>query len=454
VAARTTPRAAVDAAPAARGAVWALAWPAIVGNLLNSMVGFVDLKIVGALGAPAVAAVTTGNRVFFVVQALLAAVTAGTAALVARAWGAGDRDEAERVTRASLAIGVGVALVFSVCGVAFAGPIARSFRLDPGAVELAASFLRWISAFHVPFAVGFVLAVAVRAAGDTRTPLWAGAFSNAANALLAYGLVYGAFGLPRLGVVGAAVASGLAFTLFSLVLGGRWLGGRLVLGLGPGGALTRDRAARLLRIGFPAALEQGAWQAGFLVFLWIVALYGTEAYAAYGIGVNLLSFSFVVGFGFSIAAATLVGQHLGANDPEGAARSGWHAMGLAVAVMVVFGTAIVAAAEPLARFLIDDPAVVRLTVVFIYVLGSVQALMAIEFTLAGALRGAGDTRFPLFAVLCGLFGARIALAGLFAALGLSVEWVYAALIADYVVKVALLVGRFRGGRWKTALAGA
>jgi putative MATE family efflux protein len=255
-------------------------------------------------------------------------------------------------------------------------------------------------------------------------------------------------------VVGAAVASGLAFTLFALVLGWRWLRGSLVLGRGPAGALSRARVARLLRIGLPAALEQGAWQFGFLVFLWIVALYGTEAYAAYGIGVNLLSFSFVVGFGFSIAAATLVGQHLGAHDPEGAARSGWRAMALAVAVMVVFGTSIVAAAEPLARFLIDDPAVVRLTVVFIWVLGSVQALMAVEFTLAGALRGAGDTRFPLFAVLCGLFGARIALAALFAALGLPVEWVYAALVADYVVKVTLLVARFRGGRWKTSLAHA
>jgi putative MATE family efflux protein len=452
VARGTTASPGVAAGPAPQLGVWALAWPAILGNLLNSTVGFVDLKIVGALGAPAVAAVTTGNRVFFLVQALLAAVATGTTALVARAWGARDRDEAERVTRASLALGAAIGLAFSAVGVACAGPLAHLFRLDPGAVALAASFLRWISLFHVPFAVGFVLAVALRAAGDTRTPLWAGALSNVANVLLAYGLVYGAFGLPRLGVVGAAIASGLAFTLFALVLGGAWLRGRLVLGRGPRGALTRERVAGLLRVGLPAALEQGAWQAGFLVFLWIVALYGTEAYAAYGIGVNLLSFSFVVGFGFSIAAATLVGQHLGARDPEGAARSGWRAMALAVAVMVVFGAGVVAAAGPLARFLIDDPAVVRLTVAFIWVLGSVQALMAIEFTLSGALRGAGDTRFPLFVVLCGLFGARIALAALFAQLGLAVEWVYAALIADYVVKVTLLVARFRGGRWKTALA--
>ena len=438
----------------ARATVWALAWPAIVGNLLNSTVGFVDLKIVGALGAPAVAAVTTGNRVFFMAQAVLIAVSAGTTALVARAWGARDGAEAERVLRASLVLGVVLGLTLTLLGVALARPIASIFRLDAGVVELAASFVRGLSLFHLPFAVGFVLAVSLRAAGDTRTPLWVGILANVVNVPLAYGLVYGRFGLPELGVVGAAIASGLAFTLFAVVLGGRWLSGGLVLGTGSPGALTRARLGQLVRIGLPAALEQVAWQAGFVLFLAIVALYGTDAYAAYGIGVSLLSFSFVVGFGFSIAASTLVGQHLGAGDPDGAERSGWRAMTLAVAVMVVFGAGIVAGAEPLARFLIDDPAVVHLTVAFIWVLGSVQALMAIEFTLGGALRGAGDTRFPLVVVLCGLFGGRIALAALFAWWGLPVVWVYGALIADYVLKATLLVVRFRGGRWKTAIASA
>src|SRR5213593_2973889 len=114
--------------------------------------------------------------------------------------------------------------------------------------------------------------------------------------------------------------------------------------------------------------------------------------------------------------------------------------------MLVFGACITAAARPLATFLIDDREVVRLTVAFIYVLGSVQALMAIEFSLGGALRGAGDTRFPFLTVLVGLFGVRLTLAVLFAWRGLAVEWVFAALIADYVVKATMLTMRFRGGR--------
>ena len=123
----------------------------------------------------------------------------------------------------------------------------------------------------------------------------------------------------------------------------------------------------------------------------------------------------------------------------------------ALAAQTAFGLAIIAAAEPLARFMIDDAEVIRLTVVFIYILGSVQPLMAIEAALGGALRGAGDTRYPLFAVFSGLIGARVLLASLFAWRGFSVEWIFAALIADYIVKAILLTNRYRSGRWKTVL---
>jgi len=432
--------------------IWELAWPAILANLLQSTVGFVDIKIVGSLGAPAVAAVTTGNRIFFILQAVLIAVTAGTTALVARAWGAGRHDEAARVTRTSLWLCIAVAGLMTLPGVVFADELAGIFRLDAGTVALAATFIRWLSFFNVPFALAMVLGTALRAAGDTRTPLWIGAGANLLNIFLAYGLVYGAFGFPTLGVAGAAVANGTAFTFAGLLSLALWLRGRLVVPLGPsGGDFDRARIRRLVRIGTPAGLEQAVFQSGFILFLWIVALYGTAPYAAYGIGVTILSFSFLVGLGFSIATSTLVGQHLGAGDPEAAARSGWRGMWLSIGVMLVFASAIVAGAGPIARFLIDDPEVVRLTVVFIYVLGSVQPLMAIEFTLGGALRGAGDTRFPLWTVLSGLFVVRIGLAASFAWLKWPVEWIFAALIGDYIVKAIMLTLRFRGGSWKNVI---
>lgn len=436
-------------APRPAPSILQLAWPAIVGNLLYSLVGFIDIKIVGSLGASAVAAVTTGNRIFFVMQAVLMAVGAGTTAMVARAWGAEDRDEAERVTRASTLVGVAIGLLLSLPGLLFAREMAGIFRLDGETLDLAATFIRWLSVFNVSFAVSMMIGTALRAAGDTLTPLAIGAVTNVVNVVLLYGLVFGELGLPKMGVAGAAVANGVAFTVGAVISLVLWLRGQLLLGVGHGKSVTRERVGQLMRIGYPAGLEQAAWQAGFIIFLWIVALYGTEPYAAYGIGVNILSFSFVVGFGFSIAGSTHVGQHLGAEDPEGAARSGWHAMRLSIIAMAVLGSLIIFFAHEIASFMIDDPEVIRYTVAFIYILGAVQPLMAIEFSLGGSLRGAGDTRFPLVTTLTGLIGVRAALAGLFAWIGLDAIWIYAALIADYIVKATMLTLRFRSGRWKT-----
>ncbi len=288
--------------------ILALAWPAILGNLAYSTVGLVDIKIVGSLGASAVAAVTTGNRIFFVLQAFMMALTAGTTALVARAWGAGDRAEAERVTKASVIISAALSLVLTIPAMLFADEMAGVFKLDAETVEQAGSFIRWLSPFNVAFAVAMVIGAALRAAGDTLTPLWIGLATNVVNVGLVYALVYGEFGFPELGVMGAAIASGCAFgvgAVLSLVL---WLRGRLRIAFRRGASLTRVRSRQLLAIGYPAGIEQAVLQFGFIVFLWIVSFFGTEPYAAYGIGVNILAFSFVVGFGFSIAASTHVGQ--------------------------------------------------------------------------------------------------------------------------------------------------
>ena len=431
--------------------LWMLAWPSILSNLAASTAGLVDVKIVGLLGPSAVAAVGAGMRIYFASQVAMIAITAGTTALVARAIGARDQAEAERVTRASLAIALGFSLVLSALGMALAEPLARSFDLDLETARQSARFIGVLSLFNVGFATFGVLGAALRAAGDARTPLWVGAGANVVNALLDYALVLGHFGAPQLGVVGAAFATGTSFALAGVVLAVLWRRRTGARGRDPEPAFTRPRVRALLRIGVPAAVEQLFWQGGLVAFLYVVARYGRDPFAAYNIGVQILSFSFVVGFGFSVAASTLVGQHLGAGDPEGARASGWRAMRWSLCAMVLLGAGILATGDTIARALIDDPEVVRLTRVFLFMLGAAQPLMAIEYALAGALRGAGDTRFPLLTTLIGLIVVRLGLATTGAALGLDIAWVYGALILDYAVKAALLTLRFRSGAWLRAL---
>ncbi|MFU8817574.1 MAG: MATE family efflux transporter, partial [Pseudomonadales bacterium] len=172
--------------------------------------------------------------------------------------------------------------------------------------------------------------------------------------------------------------------------------------------------------------------------------------AAYNIGVNLLMVCMTVGFGFSIAGSTLVGQHLGANDHAGAARSGWRSLWLAMIAMGSLGLLVIFYAHELATFFLgDEPLTIEYTVQFIYLLGSMMPLLAVEFAIGGALRGAGDTRFPLIATFLGLIAMRCGLAALATYLQLPVFWVYAALVGDYLLKGALLIWRFRSGRWRT-----
>lgn len=437
-----------DAPGKARLGIWQLAWPAMVGNLLYSVIGIISIKIVGELGASAVAAVTTGQRLFFALQAIMMAISTGTTAMVARAYGAGDHMEAARVTSVSLWIGNVIALGLTLPCILFAHDIAGVFGLDARTTSEATSYIRWLSLFNVAFAINIIISTALRAAGDTRTPLWIGSGTNVVNVALLYLLVFGGFGVPAMGIAGAAIANGVSFTLAAAIFLYMWYAGRLVVGVGGPGSMTRKRVRQLVHIGYPAGIEQFIFQGGFIAFLWLVGFYGTDAFAAYGIGVQILSVSFVAGFGFSVAGATLVGQHLGAGDPEGATRQGWRSAIFAICAMTMLSLIIVIEPDKIARFLISDDKVVKLTVSFIYIMALAQPLMAVDFSIGGCLRGSGDTRFPLFCTMSGLLIVRVGLAALFTWMSLPVVWVYGALLGDYLVKASLEIWRFRTGRWR------
>jgi putative MATE family efflux protein len=308
-----------------------------------------------------------------------------------------------------------------------------------------------LSIFNIAFAVNMVLGAALRASGDTKTPLWIGAITNIINVILVYLLVFGLYGFPEMGVAGAALANGLSFTCSAIILLALWYGKKIRVSVGGKGSLTRVRLKQLFQIGYPAGLEQLVFQCGFIGFLLIIASYGTAPYAAYGIGVQILSLSMVVGFGFSVAGATLVGQYLGAQQPDMAERQGWRATWLAIASMMAMSFVVMGFAGDIASYLIDDEQVVHYAVIFIYILGIAQPLMGIEFTLSGCLRGAGDTRYPLLTTMVGLVGVRVGLAALFTYLGFSVDWIFGALIGDYIIKALMLTHRFRSGRWKNKM---
>ena len=283
-----------------------------------------------------------------------------------------------------------------------------------------------------------------------RTPLWAGIVAASVNVVMNWVLIYGNLGAPALGVTGAAIASNIALLVMALLFVWLWAAKELVLRPDTGSwKLDADLQRRLLRVGTPAGVESGLFQIGLMAFQRIMAPFGTNVIAAYNVGSMLLSFSFIPGVAFSMAAATLVGQHLGAGSPDRAAQEGWRSMLSAILSMTLFGAILVLLSRPIAGVFAEDPEVIDLTVAVIWILGVAHPLMAIEFAVGGALRGAGDTLFPMVTVFMGLLVVRLGLAaGLVVYLDAPIEWIWSVLIIDYLLKAVMLVVRFRGGKWK------
>ena len=390
--------------------VWTLAWPSIITNLFYATSSIAAIKVVGDLWPDAIAAAVTGQRVTFILQAVLTGVLAGSTALIASNWGANEKLEAGIFFSRTVQLVTFLALISAVLIWKFAEPLVIFFGLKDEALILSTQYLKSIAPLYIGYGCGLGLITALRAIGDVKTPLIIGVIMNLFAIFFMLVLVNGWLGFPKYGVVGAALGNGVSFVIGAALLIVFWLSNQLQVRYSSIFNFDIKRVKEIFEVGLPAALEQVIFQIGITAFLILVAFYGTEAYAAYGIGVQILSFSIVIGFGFSIAGATLVGQHLGAKNEEQAKRAGWGAMRLSIISMTFFGVLITIFAEPLARYMIDNDEVVRLTVIFIWLLGSMQPLMAIEFSLGGALRGAGDTKTPLAITLTCLLFIRVFLA--------------------------------------------
>lgn len=426
--------------------IWELAWPTVMTNMLIASVGLSYVKIISIEGAVGIAAVSSGHRVFVLIQAVVMGLAVATTALVARSWGRGDRAEASRWTWQSLYFASTLAMLMTVLGELFAPAIASAMGLTGHAHGMLVTFLRLMLIFNIIFAISNVLNAAFRAVGDSRTPMNFTLASTVLNILLCVTLARGLFGLPALGIVGIALGGGIAPLLAFTTMTVRWHKNRYLLTGGKPPAPAAGRWRRILQLGLPATLEQLVIHGSLIVFMRFVAHYGTAEFAAFGVALSLLSVVVVIGFGFGIAAAALTGQCMGAGDVVAARAVIGNTARLSCSLMVVLAILLAIAARPLAQFMAQDPAVVDVAVPFLWVLAAVLPLAALESSLSGSLRGAGDTRSPLLSSFAGL-GTRLVLAGIMLSVGAPVIWLYATLLVDYVLKVTILLWRVRSMGW-------
>ncbi|MEO7001305.1 MAG: MATE family efflux transporter [Ktedonobacterales bacterium] len=447
-----------------RRRVWSLSGPAIGEQLLALGVGVSDTFLSGHLStyaghilgygqATAVAAVGAAGLITWIVLTAFFSINIGVTALVARATGAQDRSLAGRAAAQGALLGLVAGIAMLLLAAPLADVITLALGVNGQVATLAADFIRVWSLGMPAAGIGSACTAAMRGAGDTRRPVLVMLFVNGVNVVASWLLLNGAsqFGLAPIGVVGSAVgaATGWVFgAILAVILLARAhpQAPRLTRpALRPDFALAR----RILHVGLPSALELIIFQLGVLSFNREVVALGPIPYAANTTINTVESLGTLPAVGFSVAATALVGQALGARNPGLARRATLAAMRPCIVMMVALGTIAVLAPRIMLGLFVADPTVLSAGDVAMRISLMILPASGITFVLNGALRGAGDTKFPVLTRTVGPWGLRLPLTLLLLPL-LGLPGGRLAMAMDFWTQAGLAWWRFRSGRWRKA----
>jgi putative MATE family efflux protein len=437
-----------------RQLLW-LALPILAEQALHSVVGLTDVYLAGHLRRDAVAATAAVGSVSYILWLLgliAGAIGTGSTALVARAVGARHRSLANAVcgqtVTASVLTGIGLSAFTILC----ARQVALITGLSGEAYGFALFYVRVLSV-SLPFSIFLLSANAcLRGAGDTVTPAVSVIVVDLVNLGLSASLSRGWLGLPELGFRGIAIGTVVAYVVGGLLQLGVLLRGRGGLKL----HVHRLRPhwhtlKRILKIGLPSGAEGLlVWVANFSIVAVINQMDASNvAGSAHIITVRLESMSFLVGYAFAMAAATMVGQSLGMNDPRRAARSAYLSYAAGGGAMGFMGVLFVTMPRVFAHFLAEDPAIVDLASRCLFITGFAQLGFAASMIFSSALRGAGDTVTVMAINLASILGLRLTAALVVAKyfrLGLPAIWVV--LATELTIRGAANFLWFARGKWK------
>jgi putative MATE family efflux protein len=447
-----------DATPRVlRQNIFRLGWPAILRLLLQSIVGVVDVIMIGKLGAAAIAAVDMANRLVFVLIGTLMALTIATTALVAQHVGAGDYKKANHIMWQSLLGGLVAASFLATVGILLSRQMLSLMMIlmeevDPFILSEGSAYLRIVFASMVFALPMMVINAVLQGLGDMKTPLFIMMITNVINVVFNYFLIFGIGFFPALGVQGAAWGTSLARLSGAII-------GVIVLMRGTADIrLHRSMVVwrldwpiirSILKIGIPAALEQLVRQSSMIIYTGLVAGLGTVTLAANAITMNINSLSFMPGFGFGTAATTLVGQAIGAQKKDLATAYGKQTAYITAVLLAVASVFMYIWVVPIVDLYTDDPEVIRLAASALRIFILFQPLFGVFMVLAGALRGAGDTKWVMYITTIGNWGIRLLFSYYFVfVLDLGLDGFWLAMGVDIVMRTALIIWRFQTGKWR------
>lgn len=410
--------------------------------------------MVSHLGPEAISAVGTARALAMVITIAMLVITTGTFALVAQASGGGDPRSASAAVKQSFTLITALGIGLSLFGIATARIGLEALSLSPQVIDLGVPFLQIYCLSMLFSPLSFTVTTALHGAGDTRTPLLLNIGVSLIKIVSSYLLIYGHWGLPALGISGAAwsmVISRLCAATAGLAI---LYSGRFAIKLLPDTSYRPDfdLARRIVRIGFPSALQGLFRNSSGVVFIKLVALTtaSTTAVAAFSIGNQVERILRHTSLAFGTASTTLTGQSLGAGQTEHAEQSGWTTSLVGVATLVVLGLPIIFFAGPIMEAFTDDPHIVRIGTAYLIAVALAEPFMCLAVASGGGLRGAGDTRPGFYYTAISQWLVRLPVGYLLAfTLGFDTNGLWASVIIFCVVQGFLTMRKFAKGEWKT-----
>ncbi|HEX6059298.1 MAG TPA: MATE family efflux transporter [Gemmatimonadaceae bacterium] len=427
-----------------------LAIPMVLEMAMESVFAIVDIFFVSRLGANAVAAVGLTESLLAVVYALAMGLGIGATALVARRVGEKDPEGAADGAVQAVALAVGISLVLGTVGVLLAPRLLALMGASPAVIDEGLGYTRVMLGGEAAIIVLFVVNAIFRGAGDAAIAMRVLWIANGINIVLDPLLIFGIGPFPELGVTGAAIATTTGRTIGVLIALWRLGGHNAHVSVGRRHLRLHLPVIRqILRLSGTATLQMLVATASWIGLVRIIATFGSGALAGYTIGIRILIFALLPSFGLSNAAATMVGQALGARKPERAERAVWTSGHYNAAFLLTTGLIFVFLAPQLVALFTTDPAVAPYAVDCLRITALGFPLYAYGMTLTQAFNGAGDTWTPTWLNLIVFWLWEIPLAWLLAVpLGMGPHGAFLAITIAFSTLAVASWAVFRRGRWK------
>ena len=428
--------------------IFQITLPAVFDLLAQTLIMALDMKMVSSLGPSAISSVGVGTAGMYALIPALIAVATGTTALLSRAYGADNKLDGKKAFAQSFFIAVPLGIFLTIIFLLFSEQIINLVGNAKDMNLKDAILYQNMTVIGFPFlGVSIATFYAFRAMGENKIPMIGNTLALVLKIILNFLLVY----LFKWGIFGAALSTTLT-RLFSAIFSiylvfwskKNWISLELK-------DLKFDyfTSKRILKVGIPAAVEQLGLRIGMLIFEMMVISLGNLSYAAHKIALTAESISFNLGFAFSFAASALVGQELGKGSSQKALKDGYICTIIAMIVMSTFGLLFFIIPQFLVSLFTKDKDVIELATMALKIVSICQPFSGASMVLAGALRGAGDTKSVLLITYLGIFLVRIPITYLFLDVlnfGLAGAWIV--MTIDLVIRSSLAFYIFRRGKWK------